>query len=135
MANAVIVNSQDISAMPQTVNDSLGVLAGRVLVPGTGKLQVKRPAAANAKGIGVAGHDCAHLEDVSVYNHGLAWLVASANIAVADDVNIADTAGRVKTVSEAGGTAIQRVGVARSAVVDGADTLVLVELKFDRYTA
>jgi Uncharacterized conserved protein (DUF2190) len=115
----VAYNSQDISAFPQTVNDSSGVLANRVVVAGTGAEQVKRPAAANAsKIIGVAGHDAADTENVSVYNSGLVYCVSSAAISVGDYVNIASTAGDVKTVSETAGT-INTFGIARSAATAG----------------
>jgi Uncharacterized conserved protein (DUF2190) len=115
----VAYNSQDISAFPQTVNDSSGVLANRVVVTATGAEQVKNPGAANApKIIGVAGYDAADKENVSVYNAGLVWCVSSAAISVGDYVNVASTAGDVKTVSETAGT-INVLGIARSAATAG----------------
>ncbi len=115
MAVAVAYNSQDVSAFPQRVNHADGVLAHRVLVAGAQADQVTRPAAANAdKIIGVAGHTAPNGEDVSVYDYGVVNLVAASAIAVGDYVNIGDTEGRVKTVSEDAGTA-NLVGIARSA--------------------
>lgn len=112
---AIAVNSQDISAFPQKVNDATGVIKHAVLVAGTSENQVKNPAAANAdKVVGVAGHAAADQVDVSVYDKGIVNLIAASAIAVGDYVNIADTTGRVKTISEAAGTA-NVVGIARSA--------------------
>jgi predicted RecA/RadA family phage recombinase len=126
---AVAVNSRDVSAIPQRVNDAAGVLAHRVLVAGTGVDQVKRPAAANAaKLIGVAGHDAADTEDVSVYSHGVMNLVAASAIAVGDYVNVADAEGRVKTVSETAGTQ-NVVGIARG-VATANGQLIKVDLQF-----
>lgn len=124
---AVAVNSQDVSAFPQTVNDSSGVLQHCALVAGTAANQVKRPAAANAaKFIGVAGHDAADGEDVSVYSFGIVNMIASAAIAVGDYVNIADTTGKVKTGSETAGTQ-NIIGIARS-VASGDGKYVKVQL-------
>lgn len=132
---AVAYNSQDVSAFPQRVNDAGNVLASRVVVAGTNAGEVKRPVGANAgKIVGIAGHDEVNGRDVSVYNFGTMNLVAASAIAVGDYVNIADVEGRVKTVSEAVGTAVYVVGIARgSASVAG--QYVPVMLQFMRYTA
>lgn len=135
MPVAVAVNSQDVSAFPQKVNDAAGVLANRVLVAGTNANEVKNPAAANAsKIIGVAGHDAANGEDVSIYSFGIVNCVAASAIAVGDYVNVAGTTGKVKTISEASTTVVYPVGIARSATT--ADTqYVKVQLSLgSRYT-
>lgn len=126
---AVAVNSRDVSAVPQRVNDASGLLAHRVVVAGSGVDEVKRPAAANAnKLIGVAGHDAANGEDCSIYSVGVMNLVAAAAIAVGDYVNVADAEGRVKTVSEVANTA-NVVGIARG-VATAAGQLIKVDLQF-----
>jgi hypothetical protein len=131
---AIAVNSQDVSATPMKVNDASGVLAGRVLVAGTNADECKRPAAANAEGIAIAGHDADNGQDVSAYDFGYMNLVTASAIAVNDNVNIANVEGRVKAVSEAAGVVVHRVGKARSAAT-AAGQYVKVKLKFDRYTA
>ena len=132
---AVAYNSQDVSAFSQSVNDASGVLAHRVLVAGTSGGEVKRPIGANAgKIIGIAGHDEANGRDVSVYNFGTMNLVAASAIAVGDYVNIADAEGRVKTVSEAAGTVVFVVGIARGAA-GVAGQYVPVMLQLMRITA
>lgn len=130
MAPAVAVNRQNISDFPQTVNDASGVLAFCALVAGTAENQVKRPAAANAsKFIGVADHDAANGEDVSVIDKGIVYMRASAAvIAVGDYVNVADTTGRVKTAGEAANTA-NVLGIARSATTGTIDQYVKVLLQ------
>lgn len=128
MPVAIAYNSQDVSAFPQTVNDSSGVLAGRVVVAGTAEGQVKNPGAANAaKIIGVTGHAAADKENVSVYDKGILHCVSSGAIAVGDYVNIASTAGDVKPVSETAGT-INTLGIARSATT-GASQYVKVQIQ------
>lgn len=135
MPVAVAYNSQDISAFPQKVNDSAGVLACRVLVAGTNASEVKNAAGANAgKIIGVAGHDADNGADVSVYDKGLVHCVAASAIAVGDTVNIAGTTGKVKTVSEASTTVVYPVGIARSATTAD-NQYVKVQLQIgSRYT-
>ncbi len=131
---AVAYNSLDTSAFPQKVNDAAGVLAHRVLVAGTGPGEVKRPAAANVEGLAIAGHDATNGQDVSAYRVGIFNLVAAAAIAVNDNVNIADVEGRVKTVSEAAGVVVQRVGKARGSA-SAAGQYIPVLVTFDRYVA
>lgn len=124
------------SPVPYKVNQSGGVTKRRVLVEhGTNPLECKLPGGANAGAIvGVARETVADGDHVAVQQYGEVECVASAAIALNANVNVADAQGRVKAVSEAGGTAIQKVGTALTAATAVGD-IITVRLELSRYTA
>lgn len=135
-----VANSLGIPSKTRRVNDTAGVLKNRVVVQGTGPYEVKNPAAANASKIeGVVEYlgprNGGNSDDVGVRNKGEAVCIAASAIAVGDYVNIADTAGRVKAVSEALGVVVFLVGRAvTSAAALGDEITVNLDRIDDRYT-
>lgn len=129
-------NLAGTSPVPYKVNQTGGVTKRRVVVEhGTNPLECKLPGAANAGGIaGVCRETVSDGDHVALQQYGEAECVASAAIGVGASVNVADTAGRVKAVSEAGGTAINKVGTALTAATAAGD-IITVRLEIARYTA
>lgn len=64
--------------------------------------------------------------------NGITRGIAASAIAVGDRVNIADSQGRLKTVSEAGGTLIHEVGYALSVASAAGDVFRLMVNPIDR---
>lgn len=129
----VTFNTQNISPKPRKVNDSSGILAHRVVVEGTNPREVARPGGANAGGIeGVAIHDAANGEHVAVMDKGEAICIASGAITKDAYVNIANTEGRVKAVSEASTTLTYILGRAKTAAGANGDQIT-VALNISRY--
>jgi hypothetical protein len=127
----------DIPAKTFTLNDPAGSERFKVLVQGVGAMEVKRPAGPNAAKIrGVAVGTRINGDGVSVRTEGEFPIRAASAIAVGDDVNIADTDGRVKTVNEAAGTRVFLVGEALTPATQAND-IVIVDLKHmgERFTA
>lgn len=99
------------------VNNTNGVGANVVVVQDTNAYEAKLPGAANAgKILGVTiestsatGRGC------NVRMGGIAYVKVASAVAVGDLVNIADTAGRIKKVSEAAGTVVYVLGQALTA--------------------
>jgi len=60
---------------------------------------------------------------LSVRKAGTAEVTAAGVIEVGDPVNIADNTGRVKTVSETGGTKVQCLGFAETAAAQAGDII------------
>lgn len=127
--NNIAHNTLDIPAKTFTLNDPAGSDRFKVLVQGTGAMEVKRPAAANAGKIrGVAVGKRPNGEGVSVRSEGEFPCVAAGAIAVGDLVNIANANGEVKTVNEAGGTRVFLVGEALTPASQAGD-LPIIDLK------
>jgi hypothetical protein len=130
-------NDLGIPAITKRVNQVGGVLRRRVLVKDTTAGQVKYPAAANAGALdGVTIDDAENGKGVPLYQSGYAEIEASAAIAHGAAVNVADATGRIKAVSEAGGTAINLVGYAEEAAGAAGDVIMVDIRQFgERYTA
>lgn len=127
------------SAIARTfqVNDGAGVARNRVVVQGTNAYEVKNPAASNASKIrGITEFASGNSGYVTVRRGGSYRATAASAIAVGDYVNIADTAGRVKTINEAASTVVYIVGEAMTAASASGDEVdVDLKLMGTRYTA
>lgn len=128
-------NLQNISPVSRKVNHASGILKKRVVVNGAADREVTRPSGANGGAVaGVAlegGADKAH---IPVQTDGEAICVAAGIVARDAQVNIADTEGKVKAVSEAASTVINKVGVALTPAGAAGDEIT-VSLQIERYTA
>jgi hypothetical protein len=102
-----------------------GTPSGRVVVAGSTAGQCAVPAAANAgKILGVAVTSQTELgRSLSVRKAGTAEVTAAGAIAVGDPVNIADDAGRVKTVNESSGIKVQCLGFAETPAATAGDMI------------
>ena len=128
-------NFKDISPIPRKVSQAGGLAAKRVVVATATPRVCAYPGAANAGNIeGVTLYGADDAGHVGVQQEGEAICIAAGAIAANAQVNIADTVGRVKAVSEAGGTVINPVGRALTAATQAGDEIT-VALDFGRYTA
>lgn len=101
----VAFNTWDSISRTKKVNDPAGVVQYRAVVQGTNAGEIKNPAAANAGKIrGITEANASDGQLVAVRRGGSYLATAASPIAVGDYVNIADTAGRLKTAGEAAAT-------------------------------
>jgi len=105
--------------------DSGGIAAHRVVVASTNAGECKLPTVANGGAImGVTVHAVpAAGRSVAVRKQGIALVVAAGAISYGVPVNIADTQGRVKAISETAGTAINCLGFAETAAASAGDLI------------
>lgn len=108
-----------------STEDATGVGAYRVVVQGANAGEALLPAAANdASILGVTVHSQSRQGGhVAVRKAGIARVVAAGAIALGDAVNVADSAGQVKTVSEALGTLVNILGFAETAAAAAGDVI------------
>ena len=105
------------------VIDAAIVTAGTVLMHGDNPGEAKAPTGANVVPAGVMTRDQDEInEEAPLRKAGFAECIASAAIARGAYVNIADTDGKVKTVSEGAGTR-NILGVAETAAAADEDPI------------
>lgn len=107
------------------ITTSGGVASGRVVVAGSVAEQCALPAAANAgKLLGITMTSQTEAgRAVAVRKAGIAQVVAAGAITVGAPVNIADSSGRVKAVSESAGTKVQCLGFAETSAAAAGDLI------------
>ncbi len=129
-----VSNLQGVSPKSVRCVDAAGSLKRHFLVQGANPHEAVRPGGANVRPLGLAIETVGPGQHVGIQNFGEAVVVAASAFAVDAPLNIADTQGRVKAVSEAAGVVVNLVGYARSAASAAGDH-VTVDLQFGRYTA
>ncbi len=129
-----VSNTQGVSPKPVRCVDAAGSLKRHFLVQGANPHEAVRPGGANVPAIGLALETADSGQHVAIQNFGEAVAVAASAIAVGARVNIADTLGRVKAVSEAAGVVVFPVGRAVSAASAAGDHITIA-IEFDRYVA
>lgn len=104
--------------------------AGLAVIPGTDtNKQCKLPAAAGNRALGLSFiKTLAAGQPVTIIDGGHAKAIAAAAIAVGDPVEVADTAGKLRTAAPTAGTKANVLGFAlTSASADGDEIDVLVQ--------
>lgn len=122
-------NTLSIARQTKTFRGEEGAKRNRVLVYGSEPGDVVNPGAANAGKIaGVAFDDAADGVGVALSEYAYPEIETAGAVNYGDSVNIADTGGRIKTVSEAAGTAVNLVGIAEEAA-DEAGQKIMVNVR------
>jgi hypothetical protein len=118
-------NLQGTSPKARRVADALGTVKGCAVVQGANSREVVRPSAANVRIEGIALYVSAQNEHVAVQDMGEAVCIAASAIAIGAEVNVADTTGRFKAVSEGAGVVAQVCGRAKTAASASGDQFTL----------
>jgi len=118
-ANAVFLGIAQESIVPNSVAD---YVAGQYnITSGTSWPANSIPASATGR-------------NIRVRQHGISRAVAAGTINRGDEVNINDTQGRVKSVSETAGTLVYVVGIALDAASAAGDVIRVLVLGYRKKT-